>query len=372
MSVPKGVPKDRLWLLALALRPRCGPRRVRLILERFGTPEAFFAASYKERQDLGLPRSLWEQPPPREALAQAQEEAKALEKLGAHFITWDDEEYPPSLRELPDPPPILFFKGSFDLRLPSLAVVGSRAATSYGLRITRTWVRELVRAGVGVVSGLAVGIDTAAHQATLEAGGFTIAVLGNGLDEPYPRENLPLATAIAEKGLLLTEFPLKTKPRPQNFPIRNRLISGLAQAVLVVEASPRSGSLITARLAGEQGKEILAVPGPVYSYRSHGCHQLIREGALLVDRPEQVLDALGLSGLVFAPEAQKDSAKRLTLSTEETKVWEVLEPSPIHLDEIARRAGLAVSQVSGILVALELKGLVASSPGNFFQKVVDL
>ncbi len=372
LSAPKDIPEERLWLLALALRPWCGPRRVRFILDHWGTPEAFFAASPRDREALGLPRALWKQPSPKEALAKALAEVEALKRLGAGFLTWDDEDYPAALRNLPDPPPVLFFKGNLRLKPPILAVVGSRAATSYGLRVTRSWGRELVRAGVSVVSGLAVGIDTAAHQACLEAGGFTVAVLGTGLDRVYPRENTTLAREIAQKGLILTEFPLGTKPRPQNFPIRNRLISGLAQAVLVVEASPRSGSLITARLAGEQGKEVLAVPGPVHAFRSHGCHQLIRQGALLVDRPEQVLESLGLSHLVFAGETQKDEAKRLTLSPEETKVWEALDLSPLHLDEVVRRAGLAVSQVSGILVALELKGLVASSPGNFFQKVVDL
>jgi len=342
-------------------------------LKHFGSPEAFFAASPAERERAGLPAALWPQPTPKEAFSRALEEYHGLRAIGGYFITWDDDTYPLAFKHLPDPPPILFCRGTPHFDGAVLAVVGSRAATSYGARLVRNWVPEIVRAGVKIVSGLAVGIDTLAHESCLEAGGFTIAVLGTGLDYIYPRGNRSLACKIGEKGLILTEFPLGTRPRPQNFPIRNRLISALAQAVLVVEASPRSGSLITARLAGEQGKEVLAVPGPIFSYRSHGCHQLIREGALLVDRPDQVLEALGLSNLAFV--SQQGPVNRLpplTLSPEETKVWEVLDNIPLHLDEIARKAGLAVSVVSGILIAFELQGLVESSPGNFFQKVIEL
>ncbi len=363
---------ERLWYLALALIPGMGPLRFRLVCERLGSPERAFYASEKELKAIGLPASLAKLLDPHEALARAKKEYEDLCRLGADFLTLEDPEYPPLLRHIFDPPPVLFYKGSLKWGDYLLAVVGSRAATSYGRRITREWVKEIVRAEVTIVSGLARGIDTTAHEAALEGGGRTIAVLGCGLDQDYPPGNRYLAQRIAQKGVLLTEFPLGTRPRPQNFPVRNRIISGLSQAVLVVEASPRSGSLITARLAAEQGREVMAIPGAVYSYRSHGCHRLIREGALLVDRPEQILEVLGLSDLSFGSGPGDSKAKeRLTLAPEEAKVWQVMEVYPLHLDEIAHRAGVEVSQVSGILLALELKGMVQSIPGNFYQKVIE-
>ena len=363
---------ERLWYLALALVPGMGPLRFRLVCERFGSPEKVFYASEKELKAIGLPASLTKLPAPHEALSKAKKEYERLRCMEADFLILEDPAYPPLLRHISDPPPVLFYKGSLAWGDYLLAVVGSRAATSYGKRITKEWVKEIVRAEVTIVSGLARGIDTAAHEAALEGGGRTIAVLGCGLDQDYPLGNRRLAQRITEKGTLLTEFPLGTRPRPQNFPVRNRIISGLSQAVLVVEASPRSGSLITARLAAEQGREVMAVPGSVYSYRSHGCHRLIREGALLVDRPEQILEVLGLSDLSFGSGLGDSRAKeRLTLDPEEAKVWQVMEVYPLHLDEIAYRAGVEVSQVSGILLALELKGIVQSIPGNFYQKVIE-
>ncbi len=362
--------KKRLWYLALALVPKLGPIRFKQICERLGSPKKAFYASEKELQAIGLPKYLSRLPNPKEAIARAEEEYEKLKAIGGDFLTIEDDCYPILLKEIPDPPPVLFYRGKPKWKQYNLAVVGARAATSYGKRVTKEWIREIAKAGVSIISGLAVGIDTAAHEAALEAGGHTVAVLGCGLDQNYPPQNRELAQKIAEKGIVLTEFPLGVKPRAQNFPIRNRIISGLSQGVLVVEASPRSGSLITARLAAEQGREVMAIPGSIYSYRSHGCHQLIREGALLVDRPEQILEALGISEISFGY-FHENLKKDLTLEPEEAQVLEALEVYPTHLDEIAHRLGVEVSKVSGILLSLELKGLVQSSPGNFYQKVVE-
>ena len=360
----------RLWYLALALVPKLGPISFKQICKKFGSPERAFFASEKELQATRLPKHLSRLPTPERAIAKAKEEYERLKGLGGNFFTIEDDIYPDLLKEIRDPPPVLFYRGRPSWKQYSLAVVGSRAATSYGRRVTKEWIKEIAKAGVTIVSGLALGIDTAAHEAALEVEGSTVAVLGCGLDQNYPPQNRELAEEIADKGILLTEFPLGVKPRAQNFPIRNRIISGLSQAVLVVEASPRSGSLITAHLAAEQGREVMAVPGAVYSYRSHGCHKLIREGALLVDRPEQVLEVLGLSCVSFEPLTQ-ESRTNLILSPEEAQVLEALEVYPVHLDDIAHRLGVDVSKVSGILLSLELKGLVQSSPGNFYQKVIE-
>jgi len=364
------VKEESLWALALWLLPGMGPASFEKLLETAESPEEAFHLDQETLKGLGLKTPLRQALRNKDrALKRAQAEREALARLGAKVITIFDAAYPSLLKEIPNPPPVLFVKGALDLGPYSLAVVGSRAATSYGRRITKEWIFELAKAGLAIISGFALGIDALAHEAALRARGYTLAVLGCGLDQNYPMENQGLGRAILRQGgALVTEFPLGTKPKPQNFPIRNRIISGLAQGVLVIEASAKSGSLITARLAAEQGREVMAVPGNVYSGRSHGCHRLIREGALLVDRPDQVLDALGLE-VVFSERSQ--GVRELTLSPLEAKVLEHLEVYPLHLDDVAYKSGLAVSQVSGILLALELKGLVQGLPGNFYQKVVE-
>ncbi len=354
--------------LALALIPGLGPLGFKKILALASTPARAFSLPAEKRQKLGLrSATLKALSSKEEALRRAEKEWETLEKMGAHFVGLWQPHYPALLREIYDPPPVLFVQGRLRFGPYPLAMVGARRASYYGLKVARQWARELARNGLDIVSGLALGVDAASHQGALEAQGYTVAVLGCGLDQKYPLENLSLREKILDQGgAIITEFPLGTGPKPGHFPARNRLISGLSLGVLVVEASLRSGSLITARWAADQGREVMAVPGNIYSHRSHGCHQLLREGALLVDQPSQVLEALGINK-VF----EKGNVNSLTLEPLEAKVLGHLEVYPIHVDDLARKTGLEVSRLSGILLGLELKGLVEGLAGNFYQKVAE-
>ncbi|NPA49435.1 MAG: DNA-protecting protein DprA [Thermodesulfobacteria bacterium] len=351
---------DRKLLLALSLVPGLGPLTIQKIVNALDDLRDLWALSREDLKTLGLRKPL---PSLEEVLRRAEEEISGLERLKASYVTFWDEDYPPLLKEIATPPPVLFYQGSLPRQEALLAVVGSRAATSYGLSVTKEWVAVFVRHGLGIVSGFALGIDGAAHRTAVREGGRTYGVLGCGLDVDYPAAHRHLRQEILEAGGgFLTEFPLGTEPRAGNFPVRNRLISGLSQAVLVVEASPKSGSLITARLAAEQGREVLAVPGPVYSLRSHGCHQLLREGAALADKPEDVLSSFGQEPKAFLqPE--------LTLGPEEAKVLEHLSGSPLSIDELVYLSGLSTMDVTRVLAELELEGLIERLPGNFYRRV---
>jgi len=280
-------------------------------------------------------------------------------------IAWDDPDFPQELLALGDAPPALFFVGRRELlNRPALAIVGSRSATPAGIENARAFAQALADAGLTIVSGLALGIDAGAHRGALEGRGSTIAVVGTGLDRVYPARNRALAHAIAAGGALLSEFPPGTPARKENFPRRNRLISGLARGVLVVEATLSSGSLITARLAGEQGREVFAIPGSIHSPFSKGCHKLIREGAKLVETAQDVLEELPqlgrrASATVRAP----DSAG------EPDALLEALGFDPVSLDALVARTGLAAAPLQARLLELELEGHVARLPGGLFQRV---
>ncbi len=348
------------FLLALSLIPGIGPLTIQKIVSGLDEFQKLWELSPEEKRALGLRGKL---PPLEEVLLRAEKEEEGLKRLGGAYVTFWDEAYPAALKEIATPPPVLFYLGRLPQEETLLAVVGSRAATNYGLSVTRDWVAAFVRAGLGIVSGFALGIDGEAHRTVIKEGGITYAVLGCGLDVNYPAAHASLRKEIlASGGGLITEFPLGTGPRAGNFPVRNRIISGLSQAVLVVEASPKSGSLITARLAAEQGKEVLAVPGSVFSLRSHGCHQLLREGATLADKPEDVLNCLGY-------QRKETGSPELTLAPEEAKVLEHLTGEPVSVDEIAYLSGLAVEKIMPILSELEIEGLVERLPGNFFRRV---
>lgn len=276
-----------------------------------------------------------------------------------------DDAYSPLLAEIVDPPPALFFEGDRSLlHSPSVAIVGSRDATRYGIDAARRFASDLARLGVTVVSGLAHGIDSAAHAATIEAGGATIAVLGAGLDTPYPRGNAHLRTSIETSGLVVTEFPPGTPPHRANFPVRNRVISGLCAGTIVVEATGRSGSLITARLAAEQGREVFAVPGPVFSSRSEGPHRLIQYGAKLVHDVGDVLDEL--PSLVPdrpaspTPEPPPDDL---------AEVWAALDDAdPTHVDALAARVARPPGELAEALLRLEIGGWVRALPGGSYVR----
>jgi len=280
----------------------------------------------------------------------------------ARVLVWSDPDYPENLRQIHDPPPFLFVRGKMlsEDRL-AVALVGSRAASSYGLQITREMSEGLARAGVTVVSGLARGIDAQAHWSALQSGGRTIAVLGSGIDVVYPSEHHALFMAITEQGAVVSEFLMGTKPDAENFPTRNRIISGLSLGTVVVEATEKSGSLITAQTALEQNRDVFAVPGPVGA-RSRGAHQLIRDGAKLTERVEDILEEIA-PRLLQQPVARGPAVE---VDAREAQVLAGLGEETRHIDEVIDRCGLPPAQVLDALLTLEIKGLVQQLPGKYY------
>jgi DNA processing protein len=293
----------------------------------------------------------------------ADEESERLSQSPARLVVLTSPEYPPLLREIPDPPPYLYLYGTLEPQEACIAVVGSRRSSTYGRLVTERISSQLAERGITVVSGLARGIDTSAHRGALEAGGRTIGVLGCGIDLLYPRENRDLAIRMAKQGAVVTEFPFGTEPLAENFPRRNRIVSGLAIGVLVVEASESSGSLITARLALDQGREVFAIPGNINSSVSRGTNLLIREGAKLVMGIDDILEELPL----LRPTPGQPPSPAPELSDDEEKVWRTLTGTPLHIDEITVKSSLTVCEVSAILLRLELRSLVTQLPGKIFS-----
>ena len=311
-------------------------------------------------------------------------ELDLAEKTGVRIVTMESEDYPRLLKEIDDPPPVLYVKGSFcDADSLCIAVVGSRNCSLYGQEQASRLSNLLAAAGFTIVSGLARGIDTAAHRGALSAEGQTIAVEGCGLNQVYPPENQELAEMIMQQGALMSELPLTFEPLATTFPMRNRIISGLSLATLVVEARPRSGALITARLAVEQNREVMAVPGRVDAPGSWGPHQLIKDGAKLVEKVEDVLDGLGQIGqLVQEPvmtaagkaeervESSLFSVDQLKLTVDEDKVMKCLDQEPVHIDQIIDQSGLSAAQVNATVTGLQLKGMIKGMPGGYFRSRV--
>jgi DNA processing protein len=286
-------------------------------------------------------------------------------------LTWAEPEYPDNLRQIHDPPPFFYIKGGF---LPqdrlAIALVGSRAASAYGREVTRELAAGLAERGVTIVSGLARGIDAEAHTATLAVKGRTVAVLGSGLDIIYPSEHKSLAEAIAAGGAVVSEFGMGTKPEAVNFPYRNRVISGLALGTVVVEATERSGSLITAQCALDQGREVFAVPGNVGASRSRGTNRLIKEGAKLVENIEDIL-----SEIAPALQRQEKLAPQFPstpLAEDEEKIFHLLAGEQVHVDVLIARSGLSPARALEVLLGLELKGLVTQLPGKYFAPAIKL
>jgi DNA processing protein len=285
------------------------------------------------------------------------EEMEKIERYGVTVLTWHDDAYPARLKEIYDYPPILYIKGSL---VPAdewcLAVVGTRRATAYGRQVTEDLVSDLVRNNITILSGLARGIDSIAHQTALDNGGRTIAVLACGLDIIYPAENMNMARRILENGALISEYPLGTKPRPDHFPRRNRILSGMSLGVLVTEAGEGSGALITANLALEQNRDVLAVPGSILSPASRGTNHLIQEGAKLVQNCQDILEELNLQ----AVSQQLEFKEIIPASETESTLMQKLSAEPAHIDDICAGSGLPVATVSSTLAMMELKGMVRS------------
>lgn len=351
--------------LRLHLLPDLGPRRLQRLLEAFPNASSALSAPASAWRSLGLPASCAE---PRRSASIRERAAAALawlERPGHHLLMWDTPDYPALLAELPDAPPLLFVEGDPGLlERPQLAMVGSRRASRAGLDNAQRFARSLGGAGFVITSGLALGIDGAAHQGALDVEGCTIAVLGTGLQRLYPARHVGLAGRIVEGGgALVSELPLDCPPQASNFPRRNRIISGLALGVLVVEASPSSGSLITARLAAEQGREVYAIPGSIHHPGARGCHQLIRQGATLVESVEDILQALR-GWQQVAPSAPGKMAPE----REDHALLAHLHASPMSSEALACALDQPLTQVLAELTELEIEGRVACEHGQWVAR----
>lgn len=359
------------WL-RLTLCPGLGPAAQRALLSALGTPEQVLGASRASLAGIvgreAADRLL--EGPDASSLDTA---LKWLAEPGNHLVTLADPEYPPALLEISDPPTVLYVKGDPALLTrPSLAIVGARSATPQGLDNARAFAHALAESGLTIVSGLALGIDAAAHRGALSAtDGRTVAVIGTGADRVYPARNRNLAHDIVAHGVIVSEYPLGTPPLTHNFPRRNRIIAGLARGVLVVEAATNSGSLITARLAGENGREVLAIPGSIHAPLSRGCHRLIREGAKLVETAQDVLEELrwGTSFAKATDDRSADSSESLPDDPQSAAVLTAMGHDPVNMDVLIDRTGLTLDALYAILLALELRGRIASLPGGRFQQL---
>ena len=350
MSTP---PELAAWL-RLTLTPGVGAETQRKLLTAFGLTAGDSVASAIDS-----------------AMAWAAEAGNSL-------ITLADADYPRALLDAPDPPVLLYCKGRRELlSCPMIAIVGSRNATAQGERDATAFAKALGEAGLTIVSGLALGVDAAAHRGGLETAASTIAVIGTGADRLYPARNAALGRELADRGAIISEFPLGTAALAGNFPRRNRIIAGLAKGTLVVEAAPNSGSLITARLATDAGREVFAIPGSIHSPMARGCHQLIRQGAKLVETAEDILEELRWN----RPSAVKrgtnlpvgagrtPSVGGMVTDTDQTRVIQALGQSPTNLETIATRSGLTPAALLAILLPMELNGQVAQLPGGLYQRI---
>jgi DNA processing protein len=358
------------WLTLKSV-PGIGNLHFRCLMEHFGSPQAVLAAS-----EAALRKAPSLTPRLAEAIVRhttppwVHIELERVCERGYSLITQQDPGYPSLLLEIPDPPPILYINGQIDPHAASIAVVGSRNASSYGLTTTHGLCKGLAARGIVVVSGMARGIDTAAHRGALEAQGQTVAVLGSGLECIYPAQNRTLYHQIAANGAVISEFRLDAQPEPRRFPMRNRIISGISLGTVVVEAAQRSGSLITARLAAEQGREVFAVPGNIHAATTHGTHLLIQQGAKLVCGVDDILAEIA-PRLERRPaiEPQALPAKPLPrMTATEATVFDALGAYEVHIDSLADQLAIGMAALSGILVQLELQGLACRRPGNHYVR----
>jgi DNA processing protein len=337
-----------------------GATRLRALLDYFGDLETAWRAEVHDLQQAGLDkRSLANLLKLREGL-DLDAEVKKLKRLGVQVLTWDDPEYPHNLRQVYNAPPLLYVRGRIEKRDEwAVAIVGTRQASVYGKEVAHTLSAGLARAGVTVVSGLARGIDAEAHRACLDAGGRTLAVLGSGVDVIYPQQNARLAAEIVERGAVLSEYSLGTRPEGINFPPRNRIVSGLSLGTIVVEADLGSGALITAGFSAEQGREVFAVPGTLFAKNSRGTNQLIQRGAKLITGVADVLEELNL--MMVSEQAQAQAV--LPENETEAVLLQHISADPVHVDDLGRAVHLPIAQVTSTLALMELKGMVRQVGG---------
>jgi len=377
------------WI-ALNMIRGIGPRTANQLIDRFGSPAQVFAASRLSLEKEGLKLETIQELHDSEILEKANAEIERLERLGAVVITLEDEDYPPLLREIYDPPIALYIRGDLKRACarPCIAVVGSRRCSTYGVNAALSLSRDLAQNGLTIVSGLARGIDAAAHRGALEvakesareSGALTIAVVGTGLETTYPKEHKKLEDEIAANGAVISEFPLGTPPLPQNFPYRNRVLSGLCFGVLIVEAAEHSGSLITARLAYEQGREVFAVPGNITSQTSFGPNYLIKDGAKLVQQWRDVVEELprDLRDRILGVDRPKGNDAQsnvqpmfetVALSDDERKLLDILTPDvPSHIDQLLISSEMNSSNLMTALLGLQMKDRIRELPGKSYIK----
>ncbi len=367
------------WFLLREI-PLLGNATFKKLIDHFQTPENILASSKEQLASIdkisskvvaGILNS-------QQFLDPAKKELECIFKSNIRIVTLNDKDYPPLLRQIGDPPPILTYKGSLDLSSPCISVIGSRAATSYGLSTAFNLSYKLASKGFQVVSGLARGIDAKAHEGTLKAGGRTIAVLGSGLNRIYPRENRRLFQSIAGNGTIFSEFKVNTEPLAPHFPMRNRIIAGLSCGSIVVEAAKRSGSLITARLSAEYNREVFAVPGSISSKKSQGTHALLKQGAKLVESEMDIIDELHhfihpasvdrKTKKTHTKPLQKENLTQYKKNTpDEDIIMQFIEPYPVHIDELIEKTRMDASNVSSILFDLEMKQKVIHHQGNYYS-----
>jgi DNA processing protein len=353
--------------------PGVGPAIARKLLAVFGLPESIFAANFSSLQKIvpeRVAQSLLTSPP--DALkALIDQTLEWCAQPGNHVLTLADHNYPPALLNITDPPMMLYVKGRPELlSAPSLAVVGSRNATSQGAANAENFSKALSHAGLTIVSGMALGIDSAAHRGGLQGAGSTIAVIGTGADIVYPARNRSLAHQIADSGCIISEYPLGMPAIATNFPRRNRLISGLTLGVLVIEAAAQSGSLITARLGAEQGKDVFAIPGSIHSPLSKGCHLLIKQGAKLVESAQDVLEELRLTPKQISTDASVASSLTRSNNPEVARLLDTIGFDPVSADALSERSGLNAAMLNTQLLTLELEGAIERLSDGKYRRLV--
>lgn len=366
------------------MTPQIGPRAATKLLEKFGSAESVFHATRSELESLRLRAESIESILKREFFDKAETELERVRELGGDVLILDDGSYPYLLREIADPPITLYVKGEWQacFDAPCIALVGSRRCSTYGENASEMLSRDLASNGICIISGLARGIDTAAHRGAIAGRGRTVAVLGTGIDNVYPKENARLVNEILDSGgAIVSQFPLGTPPLRDNFPYRNRIISGLSLGVLIVEASERSGSLITARLAMEQNREVLAVPGNITSKNSFGTNYLIKSGAKLVQQWQDVVAELPseISTAILLPKIDEESAKKADnkqpelmaadLNEMERLIWSLLAPDEtVHIDALLEKSKFSFGELNKVLFDLELRDLIRVSPGKHYAR----
>jgi DNA processing protein len=360
----------RCYWIALSGVKGIGNVTFKNLLMRFGDPEKILDAPLSELSRVdGIRRDTVQDIIDRNFDTDPFDELKKIESCGARIVTFNDPEYPAPLKEIHDPPMLLYMKGA---EIPQnrifVAIVGSRNATHYGLKAAEEFGQGIARRGLGVVSGMALGIDAASHWGCLSGKGSTIGVLGTGIDIVYPGQNRKLFDKIIEKGTVITEFPMGTTPSPSNFPKRNRIISGLSRGVLVVEATKNSGSLITASIALEQGRDVYAVPGSIESFKSRGCHFLIKHGAMLAENADDIMESLGLNypGMVKSDSLVKKELPGISVL--EKMIYDIIGDYPMHIDQIQKKGNIGSGDLSGALTRMELKGIIKQLPGKMFVR----